>query len=968
MKPLSLALASLVFASPSLAASRIWPDPGATCRPALVRLAPGEENATVVFSTPRKFDFPTTLSIANAAVDSPNAAIVRFKLTSGVWQQCVYALEPEHRKTYQRTECTTSNVTGLELQLAQVEAVMPAGESTLHVALREPPPCASTPRSYDKLTVTQGGKFFPKDNPESSRWVAVLDERLISEEQVEQVANDLASQYGVSLVALMHGPYGFSFEGSYSKAKNLAFNGWIRFVESDVDYFGFGYVEAELPFPATPNSWALDRLDQRESHFETAEFANGASTARDNRYRFPETSKPLGGGRPRVFVVDTDALTSHASFAGFTIDSQSVPGAQPQCPAGGMFSGHGTESLSMIIGKAGVVRAQPRQVVQVAGLGQAGSGCAAASQSQVVAALTTVASSAERGDILSLSFGSRGFGMVVEMTVSAIVQQGVLIFAATGNEKSLTLYPPASSDGAFAIGGIQDTGRDDKWDQPDAGSNGMGADVDFHGPAREVQIAGDSSNLAIKAGFGTSLAAPLVAGIGFYQVLTSDFSAVAAPDLRDRVAEMLRGAATVRSATQIVVPFTPTRPVFGTSQLIPKQVLLVEAANDGESTWLAGYRTNSGALLRVPTGTSSDPTAPNPGATQSIWHGGANSQCRAVAASYGQATAGCWSPSEGGSIRLFDVVDGVAQSTASLEVTGVPVAVAVDIADNQTTDPNRNIRAALVQPVDYIESNGNPVLLQNMRLTFARKTGPNSWALAPPIDLFDSTRGYSPTASLAVNCPGPGVPGGTAPDDCDAFALITKVNGTGVPLAVQLWKTTFNTANGSVGSPALLAERTGTPPFTLCSVPGWAGGQGLESVGLSVDTANANIFPFSRWSFAYNRLGTGYFGLQCGFDSQAHVVNGDSQYDVSGPRGEAWSRFSRGEFSRTGLAVTSVWNPATATITHQLRSTIRTLHPRGAAPVPSTDVSSIVHSVYGEDAMALSSTDGVNWSIARVQP
>lgn len=430
MKPISLALASLVIASPSLAASRIWPDPGATCRPALVRVAPGQENATVVFATPRKFDFPTTLSIANAAVDSPNVAIVRFKLTSGVWQHCVYALEPEHRKTYQRTECTTPTVTGLEVQLAQVEAVIPAGESTLHVALREPPPCLSTPRSYDNLTVTQGGKFFPKTNPESTSWVAVLDELLISEEQVEQVANGLASQYGVNLVHLMHGPYGFSFNGNYSQAKNIAFDGLIRFVESEVDYFGFGYVETDLPFPMTPNSWALDRLDQQESLFETAEFAGGESTARDNRYRFPETTKPPGAARPRVFVVDTNALTSHVAFAGFPIDSQSVPGSQPQCPAGGTFSGHGTESLSMLIGKAGVVRAQPRQVIQVAGLGQAGSECTAASEGQVIAALRTVASSAERGDILSLSFGSRSFGMAVDISVNAIVQRGVLIFAA----------------------------------------------------------------------------------------------------------------------------------------------------------------------------------------------------------------------------------------------------------------------------------------------------------------------------------------------------------------------------------------------------------------------------------------------------------------------------------------------------------------------------------------------------------
>ncbi len=365
-RPLSVCL-SLLLSLPALAADRIWPDPGASCRPALVRLAAGQEVASVSFSAPRRFDFPSTLSISNAAVDSPRQAIVRFKQSSGVWQHCVYALDPESRRTYGRTGCSTSSTTGLELQLAQVEAVLPKGESVIHVALQEPTPCAATPRSYDKLTVGQGGRFFPKDNPESSRWVAVLDERLVSEGQLNEVANGLASQYGVSILNVVHGPYGFSFEGNYEKAKNLAFNNLIRFVESDVDYFGFGYVDSKLPLQGSPDSWALDRLDQRESLFETSAFVGGTSAARDSRYRYPETVRPLAS-RPRVFVVDNKALVSHDALDGFPATNIATAGGRAQCQAGQVKSAHGTQSLAMLVGRAGIVRSQPRQTLQIWGL------------------------------------------------------------------------------------------------------------------------------------------------------------------------------------------------------------------------------------------------------------------------------------------------------------------------------------------------------------------------------------------------------------------------------------------------------------------------------------------------------------------------------------------------------------------------------------------------------------------------
>ncbi len=256
-----------------------------------------------------------------------------------------------------------------------------------------------------------------------------------------------------------------------------------------------------------------------------------------------------------------------------------------------------------------------------------------------------------------------------------------------------------------------------------------------------------------------------------------------------------------------------------------------------------------------------------------------------------------------------------------------------------------------------------------MLLVVARERNNGTWTTGPVV-LGDLSIGYQSKVALALNCPF----GDNLPTDCDAFALIARSDGT----AVQLWQLRFVSdpdTQAVLPTPILVAERTAVGPFSTCFVPGWAWGDGLAVAGISVDNPTGMFGPpTSRWSFAYNRLGTGYFtsasgSSQCGFDSTTYVVNSAApRFDVVGRRGEYWWGFSWGAYSRTGLALTSVWNPDTGQLQSEVRSTIRTLHPRGSALLANQNTYVIQHSLYGDDAVGLSTTDGTTWSIQRVQP
>lgn len=912
-----------------------------------MRIGAGAESTQLSLDGSRRLSIPTTLKLHRAPVDAPMNAFVRFRFGSQ-WEYCSFNLELEHRTTYQRAHCSTGTLTELSLVEARLEAVMPAGDGSLEAALQEPAPCAGSPKSVDGKTVIEGGRFFSGSKPKE-HWFAVMDEAVVPAEQVAAAAEQLAAQFGVTLGLLTHGPYGFEFFGSATKALSLANDVRVRFVEEMVHYRGAGWSTDQIPVPGQPSSWALDRLDQRESNAELTGFAAG-DQGKDHRFRYPETTAPLGT-RPQLWVVDTRARTSHAVFSELT-EAVRVPvaGSNPQCRLGGGApqSHHGTSVLSSLLGRAGTMRIEPRAAFVVEGLGLAGGNCDQATQAQVVAALREVAVAGRARDILVLSFGSDRFSMATEMSVNALALMGILVFAATGNESRAALYPPASAAEALAIGAVQDTGLDDKWPS----SNGLASNVDFHAPGVSVETASDESDTATRVGNGTSLATPLVAGIATCHLINGGI--VGPPDqLRGLVRAALTETARLRTGTQLVLPFTPTQPIVGVLRPLTSTMLLAESAYDGESAWLAGLHAGaSGAsLVRLPV-VMGEPSSTG----VEVLRSGVGSRCLGVMATADGATVGCWSPSSGGQLLHYQVSGASTTEVASFDIAGVPVAVAADVEPSTTSFANTNVRAALSLPV--LTVNGTtPELGTVMALTVARR-GVSAWQLSS-VDLPGPSSAFS---RLALNCPRVAFAQGSA---CDAFALVTHPNAS----RVRLYRVSFSAdPTAPLPAPVLLAERVDSGPFFTCFVPGWSSGEGLVATTLSVDDVMVGSTSASRWSFSFNRLGTGFINGQCAFDHTSVVVNDASpMLDVVGARGEAWTAATRGAFSRTTLAVASVWDPTTSSVRAGLRSTIRSLHPRGRGQL-EPDVRAVAHATYGDDAMALTSPDGTTWSIQSLKP
>lgn len=300
MNRVALVLVGL-FGLSSFAASRIWPDPGSECRPVRVAVGPENQSAQVRILPSRKLRMPTSLSVTNPAADTPERARLRMRVAAtGEWQDCQFLRGTgAESNRFSRVSClgpTSDEV----VNAVELMASMPRGQAAVFASLVEPAPCVNSPRSHDGKTVVEGGRFFPM-NAGSTRWVAVLDEVFVSAGTLEQAAGSLATQYGLQLDQLMWGPFGFSFTASSTKAKDLSGDSLVRFVQSEVYYFGTGTVSSVVP--GATNSWALDRLDQRYSIQETAEFGG-----QDIRYRFPERDSQLDD-RPRFFVVDNSPLT-----------------------------------------------------------------------------------------------------------------------------------------------------------------------------------------------------------------------------------------------------------------------------------------------------------------------------------------------------------------------------------------------------------------------------------------------------------------------------------------------------------------------------------------------------------------------------------------------------------------------------------------------------------------------------------
>ncbi|KAI8249829.1 Alkaline protease 1 [Colletotrichum sp. SAR11_239] len=248
----------------------------------------------------------------------------------------------------------------------------------------------------------------------------------------------------------------------------------------------------------TSSIWSLGDL----SHLEA-----GAT-----EYVYDETA----GEGTTAYVFDTGIRLSHEEFEGrarFGING--VTGSTEQTGTNSDTSGHGTHVAATIVGKTYGV-AKKATVVDVKVFdGDTGS------TSWILTGMTwaideIVSKGAQNSSVLNLSLSSVGGITALDNAVLAAYQQGVLAVVAAGNSNQPTTdVSPARLPQSFTVGMTQpDRGRVNIIE--DIYGSNYGPELDVFAPGRDIISAAHTSDTGTATKTGTSMAAPLVAGLVCY--------------------------------------------------------------------------------------------------------------------------------------------------------------------------------------------------------------------------------------------------------------------------------------------------------------------------------------------------------------------------------------------------------------------------------------------------------------------
>ena len=324
----------------------------------------------------------------------------------------------------------------------------------------------------------KAGKLILKENGIPNQYIVVLNQDVVGKDlaqpTVESNSRYLASLYGGNVKKVFSSAIeGFTSEMSAEQAKLLSREQSVLVVEQD----------APISIQSTQLApqWNLDRIDQRNMPL-------------DSSYNYTAT-----GNGVHAYIIDTGIWPTHVEFGGrASVAYDNVGDGQN----GVDCNGHGTH-VAGIIGAAtwGVAKnvyLHGVRVLPCSGNGQI---------SNLIDGIDWVTQHHQNPAVANISAAAMGTSPSLETALTNSINSGVTYSVAAGNNAmDACNFTPARTPAALTVGGS------DEFDLRARYSN-YGTCIDLFAPGNLIVSTWAGSDTATNNLSGTSMSAPMVAGV-----------------------------------------------------------------------------------------------------------------------------------------------------------------------------------------------------------------------------------------------------------------------------------------------------------------------------------------------------------------------------------------------------------------------------------------------------------------------
>ncbi len=641
-------------------------------------------------------------------------------------------------------------------------------------------------------------------------------------------------------------------------------------------------------------------------------------------------------------MIDNLARTSHQAFATVGLQPIDPNPLLSVCQPGESDSEHGTASAGVFVGSYSTAQDAPLAAYSVKALGRGvgadgTTGCDVGNASHVANALAIVQMESVPGDVINMSLGGSTLSGFIEMQVQQLLNTGRVVVAAAGNETQAVSYPPANIPDVLTIGATDQ--NDARWVSlfiPGEGSN-FGPEVEAYAPGFQVLAPTDSSDSDTRDDFaGTSMSAPLVAGVVFHGVATTTASwpppqsiSVAREQARllatqgvSRGADVLpvmRGRPLEKSPVQGIAPAYAG--VWG-DRLLADGIGGLWRGRNGASGNSLGRLTLGPNGFPSPSGTF---TAMRTEDEKCLALAGfdygfmPNSDAELLVGCHGTGTAYLGLYSAQGEERFY-----------SVEPEDAPL--------HARTYTSADVLPAYGAVVGAMRQRGGTFEPQLATLLLLNRDNNGSPLTPTRRELVPSAGRSIHIDDVAIRC------GNTGPAsfaECVAYAVTTQHHGGSNQVSIVVYRVTFlpDPTISVTEEPAIVAQHTLTPPMD-CGVSGVGIGYGAQGVGVVPDDNGLGF------SVVYTLSGTELVNGTCLLGGGTYIARANQAHADARRLGEGFfaSELSFNDSNRTVMLAGQLHDRLFFASVPAIVSMDRALYPRSTWQPP---LSASTFSVFG---------------------